>query len=134
MKHTPEHGYIPVSVPIEALDTYTLTQQQLPNYFAESLSKVRRFHDPGNGSDYPSLSRTSSHDSLDSLNISDKTSTPKEFGTITNTVKAVEQEGPHKGQSKTFQLPSLITPVSLFGKRIRYSCKQNQKDIILTIG
>ncbi|KAF1804265.1 asparaginase-domain-containing protein, partial [Mucor lusitanicus] len=97
MKHTPEHGYIP-----------------LPNYFAESLSKVRRFHDPGNGSDYPSLSRTSSHDSLDSLNISDKTSTPKEFGTITNTVKAVEQEGPHKGQSKTFQLPSLITPVSLY--------------------
>ncbi|OAC97904.1 hypothetical protein MUCCIDRAFT_150841, partial [Mucor lusitanicus CBS 277.49] len=60
MKHTPEHGYIPVSVPIEALDTHTLTQQQLPNYFAESLSK-------------------------------------------------------------TFQLPSLITPVSLFGKRIRYS-------------
>ncbi|GAN10274.1 60 kDa lysophospholipase-like isoform X2 [Mucor ambiguus] len=104
MKHTPEHGYIP-----------------LPNYFAESLSKVRRFHDPGNGSDYPSLSRTSSHDSLDSLNISDKAATPKEFGTITNTVKAVEQEGPHKGQSKTFQLPSLITPVSLFGKRIRYS-------------
>ncbi|CAO3614776.1 unnamed protein product [Mucor fragilis] len=104
MKHTPEHGYIP-----------------LPNYFAESLSKVRRFHDPGNGSDYPSLSRTSSHDSLDSLNISDKASTPKEFGTVTNTVKAVEQQGPHKGQSKTFQLPSLITPVSLFGKRIRYS-------------
>ncbi|KAK4520070.1 uncharacterized protein ATC70_008199 [Mucor velutinosus] len=104
MKHTPEHGYIP-----------------LPNYFAESLSKVRRFHDPGNGSDYSSLSRTSSHDSLDSLNISDKASTPKEFGTVTNTVKAIEQQGPHKGQSKTFQLPSLITPVSLFGKRIRYS-------------
>ncbi|KAL9548583.1 hypothetical protein MBANPS3_005617 [Mucor bainieri] len=104
MKHTPEHGYIP-----------------LPNYFAESLSKVRRFHDPGNGSDYPSLSRTSSHDSLDSLNISDKAATPKEFGSVTNTVRAIEQEGPTKGQSKTFQLPSLITPVSLFGKRIRYS-------------
>ncbi|CAO0802327.1 unnamed protein product [Mucor circinelloides] len=104
MKHTPEHGYIP-----------------LPNYFAESLSKVRRFHDPSNGSEYPSLSRTSSHDSLDSLNISDKAATPKEFGTITNTVKAIEQEGPQKGQTRTFQLPSLITPVSLFGKRIRYS-------------
>jgi lysophospholipase len=52
------------------------------------------------------------------LNISDKTN-PKEFGTVTNTVKAVEQDGPQKGQSKTFQLPSLITPVSLFGKRIR---------------
>ncbi|CAO3657569.1 unnamed protein product [Mucor hiemalis] len=103
MKHTPEHGYVP-----------------LPNYFAESLSKVRRFHDPSSGSngDQPTLSRSSSHDSLDSLSISDKT---QEFGRITNTVRAIEQEGPHKGQSKTFQLPSLITPVSLFGKRIRYS-------------
>jgi lysophospholipase len=62
------------------------------------------------------LSRSSSHDSLDSLNISDKT---QEFGKITNTVRAIEQEGPNKGHSKTFQLPSLITPVSLFGKRIR---------------
>ncbi|CEP19649.1 hypothetical protein [Parasitella parasitica] len=103
MKHTPEHGYIP-----------------LPNYFAESLSKVRRFHDPSNGSDNPTLSRASSHESLDSLHISDKANT-KDFGTVTNTVKAIEQDGPQKGQSRTFQLPSLITPVSLFGKRIRYS-------------
>ncbi|KAI8647158.1 asparaginase-domain-containing protein [Parasitella parasitica] len=103
MKHTPEHGYIP-----------------LPNYFAESLSKVRRFHDPSNRSDHSTLSRASSHESLDSLNISDKANS-KEFGTVTNTVKAVEQDGPQKGQSRTFQLPSLITPVSLFGKRIRYS-------------
>ncbi|KAI8378619.1 asparaginase-domain-containing protein [Blakeslea trispora] len=102
MKHTPEHGYIP-----------------LPNYFAESLSKVRRFHDPQNETDKPVLSRSSSHDSLDSLNISDKN--PSDFGRITNTVKAIEQEGPDKGKTKTFQLPSLITPVSLFGKRIRYS-------------
>ncbi|KAI8364501.1 asparaginase-domain-containing protein [Choanephora cucurbitarum] len=102
MKHTPEHGYIP-----------------LPNYFAESLSKVRRFHDPQSDSDKPVLSRSSSHDSLDSLNISDKN--PFDFGSVTNTVKAIEQEGPDKGKTKTFQLPSLITPVSLFGKRIRYS-------------
>ncbi|KAI8080810.1 asparaginase-domain-containing protein [Gilbertella persicaria] len=102
MKHTPEHGYIP-----------------LPNYFAESLSKVRRFHDPGNDTDRPTLSRSSSHDSLDSLNISDKTH--HDFGRTTNTVKAIQQDGPDKGKSKTFQLPSLITPVSLFGKRIRYS-------------
>lgn len=80
---------------------------------------MRRFHDPSsNGSEYPSLSRTSSHDSLDSLHISDRPNL-KEFGTVTNTVKAIEQEGPQKGHTKTFQLPSLITPVSLFGKRIR---------------
>jgi lysophospholipase len=90
-----------------------LIYQQLPNYFAESLSKVRRFHDPSSCSP---LSRTSSHDSLDSLNISDNTN---DFGKVTNTVKAIEQVGAFKGQAKTFQLPSLITPVSLFGKRIR---------------
>ncbi|KAI8068972.1 asparaginase-domain-containing protein [Thamnidium elegans] len=103
MKHTPEHGYIP-----------------LPNYLAESLSKVRRFHDPTN-EDKPALSRCSSHDSLDSLNNSEKKSLKHEYGRITNTVRSIEQEGPQKGQSNTFQLPSLITPVSLFGKRIRYS-------------
>ncbi|KAG1552253.1 hypothetical protein G6F51_001342 [Rhizopus arrhizus] len=98
MKHTPEHGYIP-----------------LPNYLAESLSKVQRFHDPQSSSSInrPGLSRCSSSESLDSLSESKS----KEFGAITNTVKAVEQDG----QIKTFQLPSLITPVSLFGKRIRYS-------------
>ncbi|KAI9486266.1 MAG: asparaginase-domain-containing protein [Benjaminiella poitrasii] len=103
MKHTPEHGYIP-----------------LPNYFAESLSKVRRFHDPTGGSDASgTLSRSSSYDSLDSLHISDNHL--NEFGRITNTVRFVEQEGVKKGQVKTVQLPSLITPISLFGKRIRYS-------------
>jgi lysophospholipase len=92
-----------------------MISKKLPNYFAESLSKVRRFHDPSSSG---TLSRSSSHDSLDSLNISDK-SNIKEFGQVTNTVKAIEQEGTLKGKSKTLQLPSLITPVSLFGKRIR---------------
>lgn len=79
---------------------------------------MRRFHDPKDG-DYSPLSRSSSHESLDSLNISDKMD-KNDFGRIMNTVKAIEQEGIHKGQAKTFQLPSLITPLSLYGKRIRY--------------
>lgn len=82
------------------------------------MSKVRRFHDPTN-EDKPALSRCSSHDSLDSLSSSENKNSKYEYGRITNTVKSIEQEGPHKGQSNTFQLPSLITPVSLFGKRIR---------------
>jgi lysophospholipase len=35
---------------------------------------------------------------------------------VTNTVKAIERDN----KVKVFQLPSLITPVSLFGKRIRF--------------
>ncbi|KAI8990970.1 asparaginase-domain-containing protein [Mycotypha africana] len=112
MKHTPEHGYIP-----------------LPNYFAQQLSKLRRFHDPYNQSDFsststPSLSRQSSSSCLHDISAY----TPAEydlqqdFGKITNTVKAVcQEEGSNKGKVSTLQLPSLITPISLFGKRIRYS-------------
>ncbi|CEG68248.1 Putative L-asparaginase [Rhizopus microsporus] len=104
MKHTPEHGYIP-----------------LPNYLAESLSKVKRFHDPQGSPTLSGLTRSSSTDSLDSVSASFSNFKVKEFGQVTNTVKAIERKGPEAGQVKTFQLPSLITPVSLFGKRIRYS-------------
>ncbi|KAI9277638.1 asparaginase-domain-containing protein [Sporodiniella umbellata] len=101
MKHTPEHGYIP-----------------LPNYLAESLSKVQRFHDPQNSpsSSRPGLYRSSSTDSVDSLNSPTSETEPKTFGFLKNTVKTIKS-----GKIDTFQLPSLITPVSLFGKRIRYS-------------
>ncbi|KAG0776356.1 hypothetical protein G6F22_012625 [Rhizopus arrhizus] len=96
MKHTPEHGYVP-----------------FPNYLAESLSKVQRFHDPQTLSESnSSIYRSSSTDSLDSL--STNVFKVKE---VTNTVKAIERDN----KVKVFQLPSLITPVSLFGKRIRYS-------------
>ncbi|KAI8992406.1 asparaginase-domain-containing protein [Pilobolus umbonatus] len=107
MKHIPKEGYMP-----------------LPNYLADSLSKVQRFHDPKNGPEILSLSRCSSQESLDSLpvhNLIHDRHHKKEFGRINNTVKAIEQEGLLKGQVRTFQLPSLITPVSLYGKRIRYS-------------
>ncbi|KAG1057517.1 hypothetical protein G6F43_000636 [Rhizopus delemar] len=96
MKHTPEHGYVP-----------------FPNYLAESLSKVQRFHDPQTVSESnSSIYRSSSTDSLDSL--STNVFKAKE---VTNTVKAIGRDN----KVKVFQLPSLITPVSLFGKRIRYS-------------
>ncbi|CAO3703232.1 unnamed protein product [Rhizopus stolonifer] len=100
MKHTPEHGYIP-----------------LPNFLAESLSKVQRFHDPQILTN-PGLSRSSSSDSLDSLaSPTSESAEPRTFGHMKNTVKAMQPDG----KVDTFQLPSLITPVSLFGKRIRYS-------------
>ncbi|KAG1141546.1 hypothetical protein G6F37_006955 [Rhizopus arrhizus] len=96
MKHTPEHGYVP-----------------FPNYLAESLSKVQRFHDPQTLSESnSSIYRSSSTDSLDSLSTN-----VFKIKEVTNTVKAIERDN----KVKVFQLPSLITPVSLFGKRIRYS-------------
>ncbi|KAI9488399.1 asparaginase-domain-containing protein [Zychaea mexicana] len=81
MKHTTEHGYIP-----------------LPNYFAQTLAKVTRFHD-------------STHSRAPS-----PTEEERRLGTITNTVRTTDgkEVGLH-------ELPSLITPVSLYGKRIRYS-------------
>ncbi|KAI7854181.1 asparaginase-domain-containing protein [Circinella umbellata] len=81
MKHTTEHGYIP-----------------LPNYFAKTLAKVERFHDPMH-------SRAPS-----------PTEEKRRFGSVTNTVRttAGKEIGLH-------EMPSLITPVSLYGKRIRYS-------------
>lgn len=100
------------------------------------MSKVRRFHDPTN-EDKPPLSRCSSHDSLDSLNSSEKGNSKYEYGRITNTVRFIEQEGPHRGESNTIQLPSLITPISLYGKRIRYKIffffVNGKKEKILTV-
>lgn len=92
---------------------------KFPNYLAESLSKVKRFHDPQGSPTLSGLTRSSSTDSLDSVSASFNNLKVKEFGQVTNTVKAIERKGPEAGQVKTFQLPSLITPVSLFGKRIR---------------
>ncbi|KAF7725023.1 hypothetical protein EC973_000516 [Apophysomyces ossiformis] len=43
--------------------------------------------------------------------------TPAKFGSITNTVRITDYEK----ETAIVQLPSLITPVSLYGKRIRYS-------------
>ncbi|KAI8372952.1 asparaginase-domain-containing protein [Radiomyces spectabilis] len=105
MKNTPQHGYIP-----------------LPNYLAQSLSRVQRFHDPSNPHGFSNRSRSSSHDSLESLSSREQyIQECDRFGTVTNTVRAVNQEDPEKKDILTFHLPSLITPVSLYGKRIRYS-------------
>ncbi|CAO3587890.1 unnamed protein product [Absidia cylindrospora] len=128
MKHTPEHGYIP-----------------FPNYLAKSLSKVQRFHYPRNPSGYSTMTQSTSTDSLDSLQ-SDRlrpdnstTASPQPpsspnivpvFGQVTNTVRSITRERTTESPSTTTtqkeelviqQLPSLITPVSLYGKRIRYS-------------
>ncbi|KAG0164218.1 hypothetical protein DFQ28_000912 [Apophysomyces sp. BC1034] len=99
MKHTPQHGYIP-----------------LPNYLAQSLAKVERFHDSRSSQGLNGRSRSSSSDSLDSLQ-SEPKDEPSKFGRITNTVRITDCDK----ETNIVQLPSLITPVSLYGKRIRYS-------------
>ncbi|CAO3636165.1 unnamed protein product [Cunninghamella blakesleeana] len=134
MKHTVEHGYIP-----------------FPNYLAKSLSKVQRFHDPRKPQGFNTMSRSNSTDSLDTfISSSDaqKNDSPslnnnnnndnnhnhnhnnnhngnkKEvpFGQITNTVRYISREKNTKKEELVIQqLPSLITPISLYGKRIRYS-------------
>ncbi|KAI8086569.1 asparaginase-domain-containing protein [Halteromyces radiatus] len=120
MKHTPEHGYIP-----------------FPNYLAKSLSRVQRFHDPRNPYGYSTMSRRSSSDSVDSLQSDqsqqqDPLTSPSppimdsSFGQITNTVRSIsrvkdESSSQQKDELIIQQLPSLITPISLYGKRIRYS-------------
>ncbi|CAO3589422.1 unnamed protein product [Absidia cylindrospora] len=127
MQHTPAHGYIP-----------------LPNYLAKSLSKVQRFHNPRNPYGHSTMTRSSSTDSLDSLQSerlrSDNSTTASPqppsspniapaFGQVTNTVRSITRERtteppsttPQKEELIIQQLPSLITPISLYGKRIRYS-------------
>ncbi|KAI9030190.1 asparaginase-domain-containing protein [Phycomyces nitens] len=102
MKHTPEHGYIPV-----------------PDYFTKSLASYGRFHDQKKDQGSGSLSRSSSSDSLDSLHL--ETNEPTPTLDVTNPVRIVSSSGPSAGKETIIQLPSLITPVSLYGKRIRYS-------------
>ncbi|KAI8074030.1 asparaginase-domain-containing protein [Gongronella butleri] len=104
MKHTTEHGYIPY-----------------PNYLAKSLSKVQRFHDPRQACGETTMSRTSSVNGRDNGNSEKlpRSSSPTpdpELCSLTNTVRIVNDDG-----TTVNQLPSLITPISLYGKRIRYS-------------
>ncbi|ORX62575.1 asparaginase-domain-containing protein [Hesseltinella vesiculosa] len=110
MKHTTEHGYIPY-----------------PNYLAKSLSKVQRFHDPRQAFGETTMSRNPSLDRLENASGSnsssdsetERPSSPTPDPTLcnlTNTVRAVND-----GKETIAQLHSLITPISLYGKRIRYS-------------
>ncbi|KAI8336549.1 asparaginase-domain-containing protein [Chlamydoabsidia padenii] len=116
MKHTPEHGYIP-----------------FPNYLAKSLSKVQRFHDPRNPHGHSTMSRSPSTDSLDSLHSdqpNQSSTSPNSppnhsppFGQITNTVRSISRHrtdsssptpSSNKEELVIQQLPSLITPISLY--------------------
>ncbi|KAI9313557.1 asparaginase-domain-containing protein [Dichotomocladium elegans] len=96
MKHTKEHGYIP-----------------LPNYFARSLANILQFHDPTHNP----YSRASSPDFFDGRTQKEEKEKRYSFGTMTNVVRTVDD----KNVQTCRELPSLITPVSLYGKRIRYS-------------
>lgn len=95
--------------------------KKFPNYLTESLSKVQRFHDPETITSGVGLSRSSSVESLDSLPTSN--GTRREVIQSINTVRTKIKEDDTE-QVKTLQLPSLITPVSLFGKKIRFEDRE----------
>jgi lysophospholipase len=115
-----EHGYMP-----------------LPNYLEKTLSSVARFHDPYDPQGLQFRSRSNSADNLadqmKSASVSDSKTTlatsnhAPEDGLASptfprpklNTVNTIMPTGPNANQKGSIELPSLITPVSLYGKRIR---------------
>lgn len=131
MSNTAQHGYVPV-----------------PNFLAETLSKQSRFHDlPSLNTVFGRLSRTNSNVDLESLSNSAtlnkhldpamngllrKHSIPPEHATINGTASGANL-APNTPVNKIRipcfshlpnsqgKIPSLITPPSLYGKRIRYS-------------
>ncbi|KAL1925635.1 uncharacterized protein VTP21DRAFT_518 [Calcarisporiella thermophila] len=101
MKNT-SNGYVPV-----------------PNFLAHTLSQMSRFHDPEGLSIFGHRSRCSSSTDLQELN---QISVPTPIGL--NKVRLPRKPDFHSledGEGREFRIPSLITPPSLFGKRIRYS-------------
>ncbi|KAG0210617.1 hypothetical protein BGX28_009142 [Mortierella sp. GBA30] len=131
MSNTAQHGYIPV-----------------PNFLAETLSKQARFHDlPSLNTVFGRLSRTNSSVDLESLpnntalnkhldpamnGLLRKHTIPPEHATINGTSSGATL-APNTPVNKIRipcfshlpnsqgKIPSLITPPSLYGKRIRYS-------------
>ncbi|KAF9208974.1 hypothetical protein BGZ49_006946 [Haplosporangium sp. Z 27] len=130
MKNTKQHGYIPV-----------------PNYLADTLSAQARFHDlPSLNTVFGRLSRTNSGVNLNTAPNSplNKHLDPAMNGLFTQHTIPPEQattNGTQAGATlppntpvnkirlpcfahlphKQGKIPSLITPPSLYGKRIRYS-------------
>lgn len=117
MVNSMEHGYMP-----------------LPNYLEKTLASVARFHDPHDPQGLQHRSRNNSEDNLADIlkasNLSKNSTTdgvPEStaFTSKTprqrmNAVNMISYNGPNIGDKVSLQLPSLITPVSLYGKRIRY--------------
>ncbi|KAF9116764.1 hypothetical protein BGX27_011078 [Mortierella sp. AM989] len=130
MKNTKQHGYIPV-----------------PNYLADTLSSQSRFHDlPSLNTVFGRLSRTNSGVNLNSLpntslnkhldpamnGLFSHHTIPSEQATINGTtagatlppntpVNKIRLPCFEHLPNKQGKIPSLITPPSLYGKRIRYS-------------
>ncbi|CAM0136054.1 hypothetical protein VKS41_005562 [Umbelopsis sp. WA50703] len=118
MVNSTEHGYMP-----------------LPNYLEKTLASVARFHDPHDPQGLQHRSRSNSEDNISDLlkaSVLSKNSTADgvaESAAFTpgsprqrmNAVNMISYNGPNVGDKVSLQLPSLITPVSLYGKRIRYS-------------
>ena len=130
MSNTKQHGYVPV-----------------PNFLAETLSNQSRFHDlPSLNTVFGRLSRTSSSVNLESLpndslnkhldpamnGLHTHHTIPPSHATINGTTSGATlppNTPVNKIRIPCFshlpgsqgKIPSLITPPSLYGKRIRYS-------------
>ncbi|KAI7865078.1 asparaginase-domain-containing protein [Spinellus fusiger] len=102
MKLTPHHGYIPH-----------------PNYFTRSLVSQPRFHDPDYNQGSTDFSCSPPIDRIDDMTLKEEEAIP--YFTKTNPVRTIVHQGPLQGQERVVHLPSLITPLSLYGKRTRYS-------------
>ncbi|KAJ1654708.1 hypothetical protein IWQ61_005404 [Dispira simplex] len=102
MKNT-DQGYVPV-----------------PNYLSEQLSRVDRFHDPTGWNQGLNLSRSSSANSL--ADIATRTPNPPVTITSSPSVSAFPStENLERQAVEAFTMsPWLITPKSLYGKRIQY--------------
>lgn len=130
MSNTKQHGYVPV-----------------PNFLAETLSKQDRFHDlPSLNTVFGRLSRSNSSTNLESLpdsplnkhldpamnNLMGHHTIPPSQATLNGTASGATL-APNTPVNKIRipcfshlpnsqgKIPSLITPPSLYGKRIRYS-------------
>lgn len=117
MMNNAEHGYMP-----------------LPNYLAKTLASVARFHDPHDPQGLQYRSRSNSAENLADVLKASALSSSKSADSIPdgvsstpgsprqkmNTVNMISYAGPAVNQKLSLQLPSLITPVSLYGKRIRF--------------
>ncbi|RUP47079.1 Asparaginase/glutaminase [Jimgerdemannia flammicorona] len=110
MKNTRQHGYVPVH-----------------NYLAKTLANMGRFHDPEGISDYNAPTSTKEPELRPPYPGADDGHVPPVDPSV-NKVRLTENM--KKGKWQTIgkdegdnikQVPSLITPMSMYGKRIRYS-------------
>ncbi|KAI9290259.1 asparaginase-domain-containing protein [Umbelopsis sp. AD052] len=113
-----EHGYMP-----------------LPNYLAKTLASVARFHDPVDPQGLQSTVISQAKSATLPERISESGSASPTFPRPkVNTVNMIKPNGTNANQKVSVQLPSLITPVSLYSileyEPLLDSCNMTMEDWI----